>query len=158
MDHKHAVYKKGLSRLYFLRRLRSFNVCNRMLQMFYESVVASTVFFAVVSWGAGIKAKDTNRLNKGIKNAGSVVGSKLVTLEEVAEDRRLGSLLVITENVSHPLHQTLDKLKSSFSSRIIPIQSTLFIKHNLNKHKVPKVLYNKIIKHTKETPQKHNKR
>ena len=114
-----AVYKKGLSRLYFLRRLRSFNVCNRMLQMFYESVVASTIFFAVVSWGAGIKAKDANRLNKLIKKAGSVVGSKLVTLEEVAEDRMLAKLLVIMDNVSHPLHETLDKLKSSFSSRLI---------------------------------------
>ena len=26
-----VVYKKGLSRLYFLRRLRSFSVCKRML-------------------------------------------------------------------------------------------------------------------------------
>ena len=30
-DNTEAIYKKGLSRLYFLRRLRSFNVCNRML-------------------------------------------------------------------------------------------------------------------------------
>ena len=44
-----AVYKKGLSWLYFLRRLRSFNVCNRMLQVYYQSVVTSTIFFAVVS-------------------------------------------------------------------------------------------------------------
>ena len=51
-----AVDNNGLSRLYFLRRLRSFNVCNRMLQMFYQSVVASTIFMAVVSWGVGIKA------------------------------------------------------------------------------------------------------
>ena len=55
--------------------------------MFYQSVVASTVFFAVVSWGVGIKAKDANRLNKLREKAGSVVGSELVTLEEVAEDR-----------------------------------------------------------------------
>ena len=26
-----AIYKKGQSRLYFLRRLRSFNVCNKLL-------------------------------------------------------------------------------------------------------------------------------
>ena len=65
-----AVYK-GLSRLYFPRRLGSLR--DQMLQMFYESVVASTIFFAVVSWGAGIKAKDANRLNKLIKKAGSVV-------------------------------------------------------------------------------------
>lgn len=26
-----AVYKKGVSRLYFLRKLKSFNVCSKML-------------------------------------------------------------------------------------------------------------------------------
>ncbi|TWW79253.1 hypothetical protein D4764_10G0002830 [Takifugu flavidus] len=48
-----AVYKKAMSRLYFLRRLRSFSVCSRMLHMFYQSVMASTISFAVVCWGAG---------------------------------------------------------------------------------------------------------
>ena len=73
----------------------------------------------MVSWGAGIKAKDANRLNKLIKKAESVVGSKLVTLEEVAENRMLAELLVIMYNISHPLHETLDKLKSIFSNRLI---------------------------------------
>ena len=61
--------------------------------MFYQSVVASTIFFTVVSWGAGIKAKDANRLNKLIKKAGSVVGSERVTLKEVVGDRMLAKLL-----------------------------------------------------------------
>ncbi|KAI3356792.1 hypothetical protein L3Q82_003320 [Scortum barcoo] len=48
-----AVYKKGMSRLYFLRRrLRSFNVGSRMLEIFYQSVVASAIFFAAVCVGA----------------------------------------------------------------------------------------------------------
>ncbi|KAI3368146.1 hypothetical protein L3Q82_007811 [Scortum barcoo] len=41
-----AVYKKGMSRLYFLRKLRSFKVGSRMLKIFYQSVVASAIFFA----------------------------------------------------------------------------------------------------------------
>lgn len=49
-----VLYKKGLSWLYFLRKLRSFNICNRMLYMFYQSV-------------AGIRVKGSNRLNKLIK-------------------------------------------------------------------------------------------
>lgn len=57
-----TVYKKGLSQLYFLRRLRSFNVCSGMLHMFYQSVVVSTIVFAVVCWGLGTKVKDANRL------------------------------------------------------------------------------------------------
>lgn len=35
-----AVLKKGKSRLWLLRRLRSFNVCRTVLRLFYESVVA----------------------------------------------------------------------------------------------------------------------
>ena len=119
-----AIYRKGQSRLYFLRRLRSFNVCNKMLQMFYQSVVESTILFAAVSWGAGIKAKDSNRLNKLIRKAESVVGTKLVTLEEVVETRILTKLLLFMNNPSHPLHNTLDKLKSSFSNRFIQPRCT----------------------------------
>ncbi|TWW77216.1 hypothetical protein D4764_12G0006060 [Takifugu flavidus] len=72
-----AVYKKAMSRIYFLRILRSFRVCSRMLHMFYQSVMASTIFFAAVCWGAGIKAKDANRLNKPIKKAGGQTEKQL---------------------------------------------------------------------------------
>ena len=43
------------------------------------------IFFAVVSWGTGIKAKDAIRLKELRKNAGSVVGPQLATLEEVVK-------------------------------------------------------------------------
>ncbi|TWW73670.1 hypothetical protein D4764_15G0010660 [Takifugu flavidus] len=114
-----AVYKKAMSRLYFLRRLRSFSVCSRMLHMFYQSVLASTIFFAAVCWGAGIKAKDANRLNKLIKKAGSVVGCRLDNLDEVVRDRMVLKLRTIMDSPSHPLHNTVDKLRSSFSNRLL---------------------------------------
>lgn len=34
-----ALYKKGQSRLYYFRRIRSFNTCWPMLRMFYETVM-----------------------------------------------------------------------------------------------------------------------
>ena len=43
-----AVYRKGMSRLCFLRKLSSFKVCSKMLEIFYQSVVASVIFFAAV--------------------------------------------------------------------------------------------------------------
>ena len=46
-----TVYKKGLSRLYFLRRLRSFNVCNQMLQMSLLSQAPSSSL-----WCPGVQA------------------------------------------------------------------------------------------------------
>ncbi|KAI3370589.1 hypothetical protein L3Q82_007158 [Scortum barcoo] len=46
-----ALCRKGQSRLYFLRRLASFNICKKLLQIFYQSVVASALLYAVVCWG-----------------------------------------------------------------------------------------------------------
>ncbi|KAI3352130.1 hypothetical protein L3Q82_020945 [Scortum barcoo] len=66
--------------MYFLRRLRSFNICSKLLQMFYQSVVASVLFYTVVCWGGSISKKDTSRLDKLIRRAGSVVGTKLDSL------------------------------------------------------------------------------
>lgn len=43
-----ANYRKGVSRLYFLRRFRSFNVCTKMLHMFSQSVVSSTICCVVL--------------------------------------------------------------------------------------------------------------
>lgn len=44
------MYKKGQHML-----LRSFNVCNSILQMFSESIVASVILYAVVCWGCNTK-------------------------------------------------------------------------------------------------------
>lgn len=44
------VYMKGKSRLHFLRRLKS-NNCRLLLCTFYQSVVASAIFFGVMCWG-----------------------------------------------------------------------------------------------------------
>lgn len=40
----------------------------------------------------GIKVKDSNKFNKLIKKAGSVVGTRLASLEEVMRDRMLGKI------------------------------------------------------------------
>ncbi|KAI3364558.1 hypothetical protein L3Q82_011340, partial [Scortum barcoo] len=72
--HTSHLYGKTQSRMYFLRRLRSFNICSKLLQMFYQSVVASVLFYTVVCWGGSISKKDTSRLDKLIRRAGSVVG------------------------------------------------------------------------------------
>ena len=119
-----ALYKKGQSRLYFLRRLRSFNICQTMLRMFHDTVVASAFLFAVVCWGSRLKAADANRLNKLIRKAGDMVGLELGSLTAVAERRMLCRLRSIMDNISHPLHDVLVKHRTTFSARLIPPRCT----------------------------------
>ena len=114
-----ALYRKGQSRLYFLRRLRSFNICRTMLRIFYESVVASAILYAVACWGSRLRASDANRLNKLIRKAGDVVGVELDSLMAVSERRMLSKLQAIMDNGSHPLYDTVMRHRSTFSARVI---------------------------------------
>ncbi|TWW59860.1 hypothetical protein D4764_06G0013900, partial [Takifugu flavidus] len=110
-----ALYKKGQSRLHLLRRLRSFGVCRSLLR----TVVASVIFYAVVCWSCGSSERDRKRLNKLVRRAGSVLDCSLDSIEEVGERRMLAKLTSIMDTPSHPLHETVGALSSSFSSRLL---------------------------------------
>ncbi|KAI3369549.1 hypothetical protein L3Q82_007759 [Scortum barcoo] len=84
------------------------------LQMFYHSVVSSIIFYAVVCWGSRLKTADTNRLNKLIRRAGSVLGVELEFVVKVSERRMLRKLLSITDNVSSPPACHTDVLSELF--------------------------------------------
>lgn len=114
-----SLYRKGQSRLYFLRRLASFSICQKLMQMFYQSVVASVLFCAVVCWGGSIKKRDAERMNKLVRKAGSVLGSELESFTSVAERRTLNKLLTIMDNVHHPLHSAVIRQRSTFSGRLL---------------------------------------
>ncbi|KAI4898474.1 hypothetical protein NFI96_008605, partial [Prochilodus magdalenae] len=113
------LYRKGRSRLYFLRRLGSFNICRKLLQMFYQTVVSSCLFYAVVCWGGSIKKRDQMRLDKLVRRAGSVVGVELDSVVKVAERRTLHKLLCIMDDDGHPLHTIIMDRRSKFSGRLL---------------------------------------
>ncbi|KAI4874405.1 hypothetical protein NFI96_007552 [Prochilodus magdalenae] len=113
------LYRKGQSRLYFLRRLGSFNICGKLRQMFYQTVVASCLFYAVVCWGGSIKKRDEMCLDKLFRRAGSVVGVELDLVVKVAERRTLHKLLSIMDVDGHPLHIIIMDRRSKFSGRLL---------------------------------------
>ena len=91
------------STLYFLRKLRSFNVCRNKLRVFWQSVMASAILFEVICRGSSIRARDSKKLNKMMK-AGSVLGTALEPLELVVERRMLRKLLNTMDNTTYPLN------------------------------------------------------
>ena len=57
-----SVLKKVNSRIYCMRKLRSFGVNSDMPVTFYNSVIRSSIMFGSVSWGENISKLDTGRL------------------------------------------------------------------------------------------------
>ncbi len=74
-DNTTALYKKGQSRLYLLRKLRSFGVQGALLKTFYDTVVASAIFYGVISWSSSISVADRRKLDKLIKKSSPVLSS-----------------------------------------------------------------------------------
>ena len=62
---------KGQSRLHLLRKLRSFGVHGALLTSFYDSVVASAIFYGVVCWSSSISAANRREHDKVIKKVPS---------------------------------------------------------------------------------------
>ena len=106
----YAVYKKGQNRLYFLKKLQSFSVCNKMLHIFYKSVIESAILSAAIRWGSSIRDSDL-KLNKPIKKAGSVLGTVVKPLELIVQ-RRILHKMNIMDNSEHPLHNTMIQQQS----------------------------------------------
>lgn len=119
-ENTHTLYRKGQSRLYFLMRLMSFNICRTMLRMFYETEVSGAILFAVVCSGSRLRVADANRLNRLIYKASDVVGVRLDSFETVTERRTLLKLHGILNNTSLPLHQDLVQHRSTLAERPIP--------------------------------------
>ncbi|KAI3370915.1 hypothetical protein L3Q82_007421 [Scortum barcoo] len=74
-----------------------------------------------MQWSAGeggVLSRDKKRLNRLIKRASSVCGCPLDSIEVMGERRALAKLSTIMDNTSHPLHQTVGALSSSFSNRL----------------------------------------
>ena len=140
-----AIYKKGQSRLYFLRRLRSFNVCSKLLWMFYQSVVASVLFYAVACWGGSTRKRDAGRLDRLVRKAGSVVGADLECITSVSDKRTLNKLHSILDNDCHPLYSIIIQQKSLISWRLRSMTCTT---DRLRKSFVPRAiqLYNASLK------------
>lgn len=87
-----------------------------IIHMFYQTVVASTLFFAVVCWVAGINRKDANKLKIGKEGPVCCGCEAEHSLGSGPKDRVRLKFLRIMDNTTRPLHRTLDSLKSRFST------------------------------------------
>ena len=66
--------KMGNQRPYFMKKLKSFNVCPRLLELFYRSTAESVVTFNSLCHLGSLKEQDKARLSKITKTATRLIG------------------------------------------------------------------------------------
>ena len=107
-----ACCKKANQRLYFLRKLRSFQVSPEILRLFYQAVVQSVMLYNQICFFGSAKTEDTNRLEKITRTAARVVKRDLMPPSTIFESAVTKKLTSIMADTSHPLHPAVQSCRS----------------------------------------------
>ena len=95
--HVDTVCKKANQRMY-LRKLKTFDVYKKMLEMIYRSHVESILTFNIVTFYGHLTVKQKNRLNK-IVNIAKLINLKQKSLNDLYQQ-------AISAEVTLPTHYT----------------------------------------------------
>ena len=60
-------------RMYFLRKLKYFHVNDRILFLFYQSIIQSTITFDSIIWYSNAKQSDKHKLRRVVKQASKIM-------------------------------------------------------------------------------------
>ena len=118
-----ALLKKGNQRLYFMKKLKSFSVSPKLLELFYKSTVESVVTFNSLCHFGGLKEQDKARLSKITKTASRLIGRPVPDLQAHFEAKAVKRLEAIHRDPTHPLCTELQAHTSARSGRLISFRA-----------------------------------
>jgi len=119
-SHLDSLLKKANQRLYFLRKLRSFNVDKSIMVTFYSSTVDSIFLFGIVCYGGNISKYQILKINRTIKRAGKIINQQLPLFEDLYTTSAVKKAKEIIEDTSHILnkeYETSDRSGRLLSKR-----------------------------------------
>lgn len=106
------ICKKANQRLFFLRKLKGFNVDRSLLKAFYSSFVESILTFAMICWFGNLSVINKNRLGKTVSICRKIIGIDLNSIEHTHKVRATQRAMAILANTTHPLHSEFCLLPS----------------------------------------------
>ena len=117
------IYSKAQSRLYMLRKLRSFGVDKKVLKMFYFSFIESLLTFSFLAWFNNLNVQNSAKLNRVLRHSQKVVGDTLPTLSFTYEKRAVRKARRVSGDTSHFLSQYIRRLPSGRRFEAPPVRT-----------------------------------
>ena len=114
------IAAKTNQRIFFLRKLNTFNVSSHILYLFYQSVIQSIMTFCFIVWYSELTVKNKQKLERVTKLAAKIIGMDVKELQGIFEANALTKLNLIMKDSTHPLHALVVVNKSG---RIRPLQN-----------------------------------
>ena len=105
-ENTNIIVNKTYSRSYCLKKLRSFDISPKILQMFFTCFISSVLTFTYVCWSGNISKKDSDRLDK------ITIGKRQDKIDTNYQRR-------LTNKLTDVLHDDTFRLKTDFDNSII---------------------------------------
>ena len=97
------TFRKANQRLYFLRKLKKFQVDRTILCLFYQTLIQSILTFNLLCIYGLLSQQNRKKLQRVKKNAQRIISSILPPLDAGLETKTVAKLRAIMEDTSHPL-------------------------------------------------------
>ena len=119
--------KKLQQRMFFFRKLRSFNVETCILELFYKSVLQSVLSFGLVCVFGSMRKQDQDKLQRIIKTASRIIGCNQTSATQLFQEIVMHKAESILADTTHPLHNRF-QLSKRGNGRLIQrkIRTTRF--------------------------------
>jgi len=102
-DHLSSVESKFHQRLYFLRFLKSFNVDNTILHLFYKSVVESIALFNLITYWSNLNTGQKNIIRTLQKRARKITRTDIAPIDLIYNHKCVQKVKSLMKDNKHPL-------------------------------------------------------
>jgi hypothetical protein len=140
-----SLIKRLNTRMYCMRKLNYFHVNQRIIALFYQSIVASIWKYCMLAWGGNIAVGDRERLQRVVNEAGRIIGSRQQSFNDAYDDMLDTQLTKLIKDSTHPLHERLVgqlnqrsgrmRLPSAVTGRYLSSFIPQVIKHHNSLHR-----------------------
>ena len=101
--HASLIYKKANKRMFFLRKLKYFNIDSTLLSLFYKSAIESILTFCITAWGGNLKNCDKMKLDRLIKRLAKIVKNSFPLVDTLHDHLCLTKIMRIKKDPTYPL-------------------------------------------------------
>ena len=122
-DNTTSILKRANQRLFFLKKLKSFEVRPELLETFYRATVESASTFNSLCFFGSLMEHDKARLTKITKTATRLIGHPVASFQSLYEAKAVKRLGAIKRDPTHPLCGELTALTSARSGRMRSVRT-----------------------------------
>ena len=134
-EHASITFKKANKRVYFLRKLKQFQIDSTLIYLFYQSTIQSILSFCVTGWGGNVSETQKNKVDSLIKRSSKLFSNSPMFFDDLFELGCARKILSIDKDSSHPLNYNINR--SIRSGRIqLLLAKTMRYKNSFIPHSI----------------------